>query len=124
MDELAEWLAVHILHGEVQEAFILAHVIDGDDVGVIQFGSVDRLVFEALNEDGVMAEVLREDFESHGALQFRVKGLIHGRHAAPAYLFENLVSTETPANLHRPLSSRQGRSAPFRAFSTAQLGKA
>ena len=74
--------APHVAHGDVQDPFGLARVVDRDDVRVVHLGCPPRLALEALAEIGVLAQGRGEELQSDFATEAEVLGEIHHAHAA------------------------------------------
>jgi len=84
--------AVQVLHGDKALAFVLAHFVDGADVGVIQRGGRAGFAAETLEGDRVLGHVLRQELEGHKAAEFRVLSLVDHTHAAAADLVDDFVA--------------------------------
>ena len=77
-------LALDVLHGDVEDAILLAGVVDGDDVGMIERTRRARLVAEAAQQVfGIQAVgVQPRGLDGHGAADVGVGGLVHHPHGA------------------------------------------
>src|SRR3990170_5702738 len=84
-------LTLQILHDEILGARLLADVIEHADVRVLEVGDGFSFALESLAQLGVEREMLRENFDSHVAIQTGVEALIHFTHAPRADLREDLV---------------------------------
>ena len=90
-DGLLEVRALQQLHGHVDLAVLLAVVVDGDDVRVVQAGRGLGLALEALAQRVVGAELGGDRLDRHEAVQDRVVGLVDLAHRALTDLFKDLV---------------------------------
>jgi hypothetical protein len=91
---LRQRAALEEAHGEEMAAVVLAHLVDGDDVRVVERGRRLRLVAEAM-DGGLVGEPGAQDhLERHGAAEARVARLVDDAHAAAAELLEDLVVGE------------------------------
>jgi len=80
---------------------MLADVVDGKDVRMIQRGRRARLLLEPAHAVCVGREGWRKDFDGHITLKPRIACLVHLAHAAGAERRENLVRTEPSADRER-----------------------
>ena len=83
-DHVLEGDAVEELHDEEGAAVVLADVVDGADVGMIQGGGRLGFAAETLQRLGILREIFGEEFEGHEAAEARVLGLVDDTHAAAA----------------------------------------
>ena len=90
-DEAPQLLALEQLHDDEQPPVVLAHVVDGDDVGVAEPGARLRLAEEAGAKLVGDLDVARDDLEGHEAIEDRVMGLEDHAHAAAPDPLEDLV---------------------------------
>ena len=88
---MLQCLPLQKLHGDERPAFVLVHVVDGADVGVIEGGGSLRLALEALQGLMVLGHFFRQEFERDKAMELGVFGLIDHTHPAAAQLFENPI---------------------------------
>ena len=93
----AERPAFDELHRDVGDRALLAHLVYGHDVRVVQGRSGAGLPLEATNLDGVRRDCLGQDFQGHVPQQSRVPRPVHLSHPARAELPENLVAAEPAA---------------------------
>ena len=82
VEQLAQALAVDELHHDGLAAVVLEHVVDGDDVRVVQPGDGDRLAPEALGDDRIGGEVRLEPLDGDLAVELDVGGQPHLGHPA------------------------------------------
>src|SRR5882724_354204 len=104
-----------VFHGDVEQAVLLARVVNRDDVAVVENAREARLVLEpaqhlvGLQAVHVEAHGLERDRSSNG----RVDGLVHPAHRAFTQLTRDLVAADffdRLARFHRPLR-RSGRTS-------------
>jgi len=81
------------LHGDIVNAGLLTHIVDGDDVGVAELGSGAGLALKAGDEFWVGLKMLRQDLERGVSAQRGLEGLVDNGHSAPAKLLNDLVWT-------------------------------
>ena len=79
---LLEGDPVDELHDDIIQVVPLAHVVDGDDVGVGEHGHGLGLLVEAAAKLRVSRQVPLEDLDGHKAVEAMAVGLVHHRHAA------------------------------------------
>ncbi len=80
VEQLAEALAVDELHHHGLAAVVLEHVVDGDDVGVVQPGDGDRFAPEPFGDHGIGGEVRLEPLDGDPAVELDVGGDPHLGH--------------------------------------------
>ena len=81
----------------------IAHIVDGDDIGMIQRGDGARFEFEALAAHGIVGHVGRQDLQRDVASEARIAGAIHFTHAARAEGRDDFVGAEVVAGRERHL---------------------
>src|SRR5690348_16859519 len=99
--------AFNELHGDVKDAVLLAGVIDGDDVGMVQHPGGARFILETAHH---FLRVQSVDVEPHGLERYhsangRIHGLVHDAHGAAPQLTGNLVSANRLYRHHEGLNS-------------------
>jgi hypothetical protein len=99
-DALAEGLALQQFHDQVRTAFVLSDVVNRADVGVIQSRGGAGFPLETLQGLAIGGKLVGEEFQSDGAAQARIFGLVDFAHAARADERDDLVGAE-------PLSPRK-----------------
>ena len=82
-EDVAERLALDVLHDDEVRAVLLAVVVDADDVGVVEPRRVLRLAAEPLDEAGVARELGEEDLDRDLAVELPVARQEDVGHAAP-----------------------------------------
>ena len=90
-DPVLERHAVQVLHDQEGAAVVLADVVDGADVGMIQGGGCLGLAAEALQSLMILGEVVGEKFESDEAAEAGVLGFVDDAHSAAAKLLDDSV---------------------------------
>ena len=78
-------------HDEEGAAVLLADVINGADVGVIQRGSGPRLALETAKRLRVVSNFIGQKLQGHEPVQAGVLGFINHAHSAPAELLNDAV---------------------------------
>src|SRR5437870_11367639 len=87
-----------VLHGDECTAVVIAYVVNGADVRMIQAGSGLRLAAEAAEQMLIGGDVIGKKFESNETAETGVLGLINHSHSAAAELFDHLVMRDGLAN--------------------------
>src|SRR5208337_2729824 len=83
-DEMLQRCAVEVLHDDVGLAVLLAYVVDGADIGMIEGGCGSSLAAEALERLAVSGYIFGEEFEGDEAVEAGVLGFVHDAHTAAA----------------------------------------
>ncbi len=96
-EDRAQRLAFEELLDDVGRAVVLADVVDGGDVGVVQDAGGLGLLLEAAQAVGVGGEGGGEDLDRHVAAEARVLRAVHLSHPARADGGEDLVGAEPGA---------------------------
>ncbi len=85
---------------------VLAHLINGDDMVVLQSGRGPRLAQEALPGGGAGGQGRMHHLQGHAALQLRIFGVEHDAHAAVTEHAQDAIRPQ-PADLIRLLRRGQ-----------------
>ena len=93
-DPMLQRHPVEELHDEERAAALLADVVDGADVGVVQRRGGPCLAAESGQRLGITSKVGRQELQRDEALQARILGLVHDTHAAAAELLDDAVVRE------------------------------
>jgi hypothetical protein len=91
---LAQGLTLQKLGHEVRRAFMLAEVVNGEDVGMIQRCNRLRLLLKTPQLLGIAGESPRQDLDRDLAVEPRIPRPIHLAHAASAQRTNNFIWTE------------------------------
>ena len=83
--------AIEILHGDKRLAVLLADVVNGADVGMVQRRSRLRLALKASEGLRISGHFIRQKFERDKAVQARVFRFVNHTHTAAAQLVDNAV---------------------------------
>ena len=83
-DPVLERCALEQLHGDEGLSVLIADVMDGADVGMVQSRRGLRFSLKASQRLGFAGDVFRQELEGHEAMQADVLGLIDHTHPAPA----------------------------------------
>ena len=97
-EPLPDGLALHQLHHHVVRALDargLAHVVDVDDVRMVQGGGGARLAVEAVQQLGVRART--QDLDGHGPAQAGVARAVHLAHGPGSEAADHLVGADARA---------------------------
>ena len=73
-------------------ALVLADLVDGDDVGVLQGGRGLRLQAETLHVLGSGELAGQDHLDGHDAVKRHLPRLVHDAHAAAAQLAQDLIA--------------------------------
>ena len=90
-DQVFQTFAVYQFHGDEGNAAFVAHVIDRNDVGMLQAAGGLRLAVEALSRFGIVGDARRDGFQGHQAVDDRVARAINHTHRAVTQLADYLV---------------------------------
>src|SRR5258706_3353404 len=96
--DLRQAASVDIVHGEIILSFVLSHLVDGNNVGMLQAGRRRGFRTEPLNEfgRGILAE--EQQLDCDNAAESDLPRLVNYTHAAVGDFLQQLVITEV-ANL-------------------------
>ena len=92
-----ERLAFQVLHHQEVDAVLVADVVKGADMRVVQAGDGAGFALEALAKFRVGGQVGRQNLDGDGAVEARVFRAIDLAHAAGADERQDLVGAETSA---------------------------
>ena len=94
--DLLQRLALEQLHRDVGDAVLLADVVDGDDVGMVEAAGRARLAQEALAHlaHDLRGQVRQQRLDRDVALDERIDGAVHRAHGAAAELGDDDVAPE------------------------------
>ncbi len=90
-DKMLQRHAIQVLHGNERLPVVLADVVNGANIRMIQRGSGLRFALETGERLRVACNFLRQEFESHEAMKARVFGFIDDSHSAAAEFFNDAV---------------------------------
>ena len=90
-DQILQGHALEILHGDKRLAILLANVVDGADVGMVQRGSGLGLALKAAERRGILGHFIGQKLERDKAMQPRVFRFVNHTHPAAAQLLDNAV---------------------------------
>ncbi len=83
-DELLEARALHVAHGDVEPALVLARAVDRDDVRVLQARRDQRLAHEQLAEARVLGALGGDQLQRDLTAELGIGGAVHHPHAPGA----------------------------------------
>src|SRR5262249_30394950 len=122
-DDVLECLSLHPLHHDEGATRVLADLVDGADVRVIEGGSRARLAVEPLQGLRVPLRVLGKELEGDVAAQAEVFRLVDHPHPSAAQLRNNPVVGDGFADHAMPWL-RDSRRGPLRSSSPVSRGAA
>jgi hypothetical protein len=93
--------ALQILHRDEGAAVLLADVMNGADIGMIQGGRGASLPLEPAQRLLVASQIVRQELEGHEATEPGVLRFVNHAHAAAAELLDDAVVGEGPADQGR-----------------------
>src|SRR5438105_1727654 len=88
---MLQGLAIQKLHGDKCLTILLADVINGADIGVIQGRRGLRFALETTQSLGVFGYFIGQKLQRHEAMQPSVLGLVDNTHPASAELLDDAV---------------------------------
>ena len=91
LDLVLKGCAFQILHGDESFAVLLADVVDGANIGMVQGGSRLRLTLETAEGLRIFGDVFRKELQGHEAVQPRVFGFVDHAHSAATQAFNDAV---------------------------------
>ena len=120
-DDLGEAAALDVLHDDEVGAALLAPVVDGHDVGVVEVGRGLRLAAEPLDEGRVLGVLGEQDLDRDGPVEQQVPGQVHVGHAAPRQAPVHLVAVVEDGGARRV--GHTGRQPSGGPLGQARLGR-
>jgi hypothetical protein len=84
--------ASDVFHHDIVPGAILAHVIYGDDVGMVEPGRGSSLSLEASEESWIAGKGFAEHLDRHLTLEQHVQAAVYGCHTARTDQLEQLIS--------------------------------
>ena len=103
-DDMFQRRAVQVLHDDERLAVLLADVVNGADIRMIERRRSPRLAAESLQRLPVLGHFLRQEFQRDEAVKPSVFRLVNHTHAAAAKLFDDAVMRDNLA--HHTLTPR------------------
>jgi len=95
--------AIKELHGDKGAALVLADVVDGADVGMIQCRGGLRFALKAGKRLRIAGNLFGQEFQGHESVQAGIFGLINDAHAAATELLDDAVMGDGLTNHWRIL---------------------
>jgi hypothetical protein len=83
-DKLFERLPLQVLHGDKRLAFVLAEVVDGADVGMVERRSGACLTLKTFQRLRVRGELFRKKLQGYMTTEVQVLSLVDHTHSASA----------------------------------------
>src|SRR5260370_23744248 len=115
----AHGFAVNEFHSQKWPAILLANVVHGADVGVIQRRRSERFTAKSLHRLRIVGQIVRKKFQRNVAFQAQVLRLVHNSHAAGAQLFKYAIVGKSLAN-HRRRALSIAASKAFNRLSSSR----
>ena len=97
-DALLQRGALQILHGDEGAAVLLADIMNGADVGMIQRGRGSSLALEPAQRLTVAGEFVRQELQRDEAMEPGVLRFVNHAHSAAAKLLDDAVVGERLAD--------------------------
>ena len=91
---LREGLAFEIFHHQEIDVVLMAGVVEGADVRMVQAGDGFCFAVEALAQFGAVGEMSGKNLDGDDAIEARIAGLVHFAHSARADRGDNFVRAE------------------------------
>src|ERR1700722_2945654 len=91
LDQVLQGRTFEILHGDEGLTLLLADIVDGADVGMVQRRGGLGLTLEAAESLGILGDFIGQELQRHKTAQAGVFGLINNSHAPAAQPFEDAV---------------------------------
>jgi hypothetical protein len=88
---ILEGLPFEELHDEELPALVLADVVDGADVRVIERGRRPRLAQQSIGRGAILGQRKRQELERHGSSEPKVLGPVDDPHTTPADLVDDPI---------------------------------
>ena len=111
-DHVAQGVAGDVLHGQEDDAVVVALVVDADDVRVVELGGGPRLAHEALGEVVVVTQTGVHHLDRDRAVEPDVGGLVDTGHATARDAGADAISPveeSTDERVGLPARPRRGR---------------
>ena len=89
--------AIQKFHGDERLAVLLANVVDGANVGMVQRRSRLRFTPKAFQRLSVVGHIFGQKLEGYEAVQPGILGLIHHTHATAAELVDDVIVRNSAA---------------------------
>jgi hypothetical protein len=103
----AQRLPFQQLAHEIRRAVVNTHVVNGEDVGVVQLAGRARFLLEAVHAPGVGPQSARDQLDRDVPAETRVARAIDLAHAAGAQPTDNLVGSDPGAGGERAVANLQ-----------------
>src|ERR1700675_737828 len=89
---------VKVLHYDERLAVLLANVVNGADIRMVERRRSSRFTAESLQRLPVLRHILRQELQCNEAVKPSVLGLVHDSHASAAELLDDAVMRDNLAN--------------------------
>ncbi len=91
LDAILQGRAVEILHHDVLAVLVLADVVDGANVGMIERGRGPRFAPEALERLRILRQFVGQKLQGYAPAQAQVFSLVDHTHTTAAEFLQNAV---------------------------------
>ena len=91
VDPVFEGFAFEQLHGDEVASAVLADLVDGADIGVVQGGGGAGFALKTVECEGIFFRLGRQELERDMAAQIDILGFVHNAHPPAAQLREDTV---------------------------------
>jgi hypothetical protein len=91
VNKILERYAVEKLHGDKRFSVMLANVVNGANVGMVQRGSRLCLALKAGQRLGIAGHLVGQELQGHETVQAAVFGLVDHTHPTPAKLLDHAI---------------------------------
>src|SRR6185437_15963544 len=82
---------VEVLHGDEGVSILLANVVNGADVGMIERRSSFPFTSEAAQRLRVVGHIVRQELQRDKATEIEILGLVHHTHPSAAQFLEDAI---------------------------------
>ncbi len=93
-DQLLKIFAFHQFHCDVGKVCRFTHVVDGDDIGMLESAGRLSLAVEALKQRRIGSQARRNRLKGNEAVDDGIACSVHDAHGAVAQLSKNLVFSD------------------------------
>src|SRR5579862_4239136 len=90
-DAVFQRAAFQTLHDDVETVLVLADVVNGADVGMVQRGCGSSFTLEAFAGLGILRQIFRKELQRHAAAEALILSFVDHAHSAAAELRHDAV---------------------------------
>ena len=92
LDQRAQVLALHELHGDELHTISIAQIVNTDDIPVGYLAGEQKFLFESGEDRGIGRQFRPDQLQGHKPVKFPVPRLVHGPHPALAEQLQDLIA--------------------------------